>query len=213
MKKTILFDLDGTITDSGEGIIRCAQATLKHFGLPVPEAQSMRDFVGPPLRESFPKYGVPPQDIAQAIHVYRSRYNTVGKFENGPYPGIEELLIRLKEVGCQLYVATSKPETISMEILEYFRLAQYFDRICGAASDGLRNTKSQVISYLLEETGASDPVMVGDTKYDVLGAKAFGIPTIGVAWGYGTVQELLEAGAVSIAHTMEKLCELLICRD
>lgn len=208
MKKTVLFDLDGTLTDSGEGIINCAALALEHFGLEVPSREEMRVFVGPPLYESFQRFGVPADKTEEAIRVYRSRYIPTGMFENTPYPGIQALLEALKKEGYTLYVATSKPEEMSVTILERFGLAPFFDRICGASTDSSRSTKDAVIAYLLEQSGAKeDMVMVGDTKYDVLGAKAHGIPAIGVSWGYGSVEEMREAGAVGIADSMEELLE------
>lgn len=210
MKRTILFDLDGTLTDSGEGIINSAIPALEHFGLPVPSREEMRVFVGPPLHETFQRFGVPADKTDEAIRVYRSRYIPTGMFENTPYTGIQELLETLKENGYTLYVATSKPEEMSVTILKRFGLAQYFARICGASVDTSRSTKDAVIAYLLEQSGAKeDMVMVGDTKYDILGAKAHGIPAIGVSWGYGCVEEMEQAGAVGIADTMEQLLELI----
>lgn len=210
MKKTVLFDLDGTLTDSGEGIINCATLALRHFGLPIPAYEDMRTFVGPPLRDSFIRFGVPADQADEAIRVYRSRYIPTGMFENAPYPGIRELLEALRAEGYTLYVATSKPEEMSVTILEKFDLAKYFHRICGASIDSSRSTKDAVIAYLLESSGAKeDMVMVGDTKYDILGAKAHGIPAIGVGWGYGKVEEMEEAGAVGIADSMEQLLGLI----
>lgn len=210
MKKTVLFDLDGTLTDSGEGIINCATLALRHFGLPIPAYADMRTFVGPPLRDSFIRFGVPADQADEAIRVYRSRYIPTGMFENTPYPGIRELLEALRAEGYTLYVATSKPEEMSVTILEKFDLAKYFHRICGASIDSSRSTKDAVIAYLLESSGAKeDMVMVGDTKYDILGAKAHGIPAIGVGWGYGKVEEMEEAGAVGIADSMEQLLGLI----
>lgn len=210
MAKSIFFDLDGTLTDSGEGIINCAAVTLEHFGIPVPSREEIRVIVGPPLRESFLKFGVSADRLPEAISIYRSRYNTIGKFENFPYPGIPELLAKLKAQGCKLYVATSKPETTSVEILEHFGLASFFEIIAGAAADGLRDTKSQVIAYLLEQTGDLDEIiMVGDTVFDVIGAAAHNIPTIGVSWGYGEAEDLRSAGAAAIAHSTDELFTLL----
>ena len=210
MKKTILFDLDGTLTDSGEGIINCATLALRHFGLPIPSYADMRTFVGPPLRDSFIRFGVPADQADEAIRVYRSRYIPTGMFENTPYPGIRELLEKLRAEGYTLYVATSKPEEMSVTILEKFDLAKYFHRICGASIDSSRSTKDAVIAYLLESSGAKeDMVMVGDTKYDILGAKVHGIPAIGVGWGYGKVEEMEEAGAAGIAETMDELIGLI----
>lgn len=210
MQKTILFDLDGTLTDSGEGIINCAILALNHFGLPVPDRETLRVFVGPPLDETFIKFGVPADKTDEAIAVYRSRYTTVGKFENIPYPGVEELLQTLKNKGHSLCVATSKPEHMSVEILEHFHLAKYFDHICGATLDGSRSKKADIITYLLEKTGgAENTVMVGDTSYDVIGAKAHGMPAIGVSWGYGKVADMEAEGAAAIAYTMDQLLQLL----
>ena len=210
MKKTILFDLDGTLTDSGEGIINCVIYALERFGLPIPPRESLRYFVGPPLHESFIKQGVPAERAEEAVAVYRERYIPIGKFENTPYPGIREMLESLKQAGHTLYVATSKPEQMSIDILEHFDLAKYFDRICGATMDTSRTNKEAVIAYLLEQNTTSDAIiMVGDTKFDVIGAKAHGIPCIGVSWGYGEIAELTQAGASAIAHTVGQLLELL----
>lgn len=210
MKKTILFDLDGTLTDSGEGIINCVIYALERFGLPIPSRESLRYFVGPPLHESFIKQGVPADQAEKAVAVYRERYIPIGKFENTPYPGIRELLETLKAEGHTLYVATSKPEQISIDVLEHFDLAKYFDRICGATMDTSRSNKEAVIAYLLEQNGRTDNIiMVGDTKFDVIGAKAHGIPCIGVSWGYGENQDMLEAGASAIVHSTEELLNLI----
>ena len=208
--KTILFDLDGTLTDSGEGIINCAALALRHFNLPVPDRETMRAFVGPPLHASFIRFGVPEDQAEEAIRIYRSRYIPIGKFENTPYPGIAELLQKLRAQGHKLYVATSKPEQMSIEILEHFDLAKYFTLICGASLDQSRNSKDAVIAYLLEQAETDgEIIMVGDTAFDVLGAKAHGIPTIGVSWGYGKVEDMEQAGAVAIVHTMQELFDTL----
>ena len=209
--KTILFDLDGTLTDSGEGIINCAWLALKHFGLPLPDKKTMRVFVGPPLRDSFLRFGVPEDSVETAIEIYRSRYVPTGMFENTPYPGIKGLLAALKEQGHRLYVATSKPEGMATAILEKFQLSPYFDLICGASMDDTRDSKDKVIAYLLEKTGGNNEyIMVGDTAYDVQGAAVNGIPTIGVAWGYGKVEDMEAAGAKAIAHSPAELLQMLI---
>ena len=176
----------------------------------MPNKKTLGVFVGPPLRETFLKFGVKPEQIEEAVRVFRGRYTTVGKFENIPYPGIPELLQTLKDHGYRLFVATSKPEVTALEIMEKFQLSPYFEKICGATLDGSRDSKSSVIAYLLNTcTGISQAVMVGDTAFDVLGAAEHRIPTIGVAWGYGNVTEMQEAGAVSIANTPQELLELL----
>lgn len=209
-QKTILFDLDGTLTDSGDGIINCAILALEHFGLPIPTREEMRVFVGPPLQESFIRHGVPADKTDEAIQIYRSRYFPIGAYENSPYRGIREMLQTLTEEGHTLYVATSKPEAMAVKILEHFDLAKYFDRICGATMDASRNSKEDVIAYLLSQNGRADNmIMVGDTKFDVIGAKAHGIRTIGVSWGYGEVSDMVQAGAAAIAESVEELLALL----
>ena len=209
-KKAIFFDLDGTLTDSGEGIINCATLALEHFGLPIPSREEMRVFVGPPLDQTFIKYGVPAEKAQEAVEVFRSRYRTVGKFENFPYPGIREALQTLKEQGHRLFVATSKPEVLANEVLGHFALTEFFEQIAGATLDGSRSHKADVITYLLSLTGdVGQTLMVGDTAFDVTGAAAHGIPTIGVSWGYGKVEDMEKAGAKAIAHSMEELIFLL----
>jgi len=209
-KKTILFDLDGTLTDSAEGIINCSILALEYFGLPIPDRKAMRVFVGPPLHDTFVKFGVPADQADKAVEVFRSRYFTIGKFENAPYPGIPALLKTLKDHGHKLLIATSKPETLALEITQKFGLCDYFDMICGATLDRSRVNKDDVIAYLLAQNGSNDNlIMVGDTAFDVTGAAAHNIPTIGVSWGYGEVQEMLDAGAVAIAHTTDELLALL----
>ena len=208
--KAIFFDLDGTLTDSGEGIMNCAELALRHFGIPVPSRNQMRVFVGPPLDQTFIQFGVPADKTDEAIEVFRSRYRTVGKFENFPYPGIREALQALKAQGHRLFVATSKPEVLANEVLGHFELTDFFEQIAGATLDGSRSHKADVITYLLGLTGdVGQTVMVGDTAFDVTGAAAHGIPTIGVSWGYGEVADMENAGAVAIAHTMEELVALL----
>ena len=210
MYQSILFDLDGTLTDSGEGIMKSTIYTLTHYGIEAPPEAQLRTVVGPPLTESFARFGVPQDKLTEAVEIYRSRYIPIGRFENHPYPGIEILLENLQRNGHKLYIATSKPEWMSIEILEHFGLAKYFDIICGAATDFSRNTKEAVIAHLLSQCEEQDSaVMVGDTAYDVIGAKAHGIPCIGVSWGYGSIKEMEEAGAIAIANTMEQLYDLL----
>ena len=209
-QKAVFFDLDGTLTDSGEGIINCATLALRHFGLPVPSREEMGVFVGPPLDKTFLEFGVPENRVQEAIDVFRSRYLVVGKFENAPYPGIDALLNTLKKQGHRLFVATSKPETTAIEILEKFQLAHYFEVICGATLDGTRSHKAEVIAYLLNQVELPEEIlMVGDTEFDVLGATAHKIATIGVAWGYGKVSAMEQAGAIAIAHTMQQLLDCI----
>ena len=204
---SILFDLDGTLVDSGEGVLKCAELALRHFNLPIPSPEEMRTFVGPPLRDSFLRFGCTEEMAQEAIAVYRSRYTTVGKFELFVYPGIEKLLQELTAAGCKLYVATSKPESVSVEILQHLGLAKYFTYIAGADQEKGRSTKSEVIAYLLEQAGDLDgALMVGDTAYDVIGAAHHGIPCAAITWGYGTVESIEEANpAVIVNDTAELL--------
>ena len=208
--KSVIFDLDGTLTDSGEGITKCVQLALEHFGIPVESLDHLRYFVGPPLRDSFVKAGVPEDKVEEAIAVYRSRYTNVGLFENTPYSGIRELLEKLTDLGYRLFVATSKPEEMAVRVLQKFDLYRYFEKVCGATLDKSRDSKSAVIAHLRTATGkAEHAIMVGDTAFDVIGAAEHNIATIGVSWGYGIVEEMKEAGAIAIAHTPEELLFLL----
>ena len=203
----ILFDLDGTLTDSGEGIINCAIAALEHFDLPIPERNDLRVFVGPPLRDTFPKFGVPADQVDEAIAIYRERYVRIGKYENFPYPGVQQMLQQLQSDGHRLFIATSKPEQMAVEILEYFDLAQYFEMICGATMDDRRSKKELVIAYLLEQIG-KNCIMVGDTIYDVDGANFHALPCIAVSWGYGDIEQMENAGA-KIVNTTEELLKMI----
>ena len=210
MKKTILFDLDGTLTDSGEGIINCAIYALEHYNLPIPSREELRVFVGPPLTDTFMKFGVKPEDAVDAVEKYRERFIPIGMYENKLYPGIPELLETLRAEGHILCIATSKPESMAREILRYFDIAKFFHYICGATLDHSRDTKEQVISYLMSQCQSEYPwVMVGDTAFDVIGAKAHNIPAIGVSWGYGLVEEMQEAGAAAIVYNTAELLEQL----
>ena len=207
--KQILFDLDGTLTDSGEGIMHCTELTLAHYDLPIPTRTEMRSIIGPPLKDSFRRYGIAEAELDNAVEFYRKHYLAVGQFENFPYPGIQAVLERLKNDGNKLYVATSKPESMAQNILRHFEMDGYFDIICGAVSDAKRSTKEEVIEHLLSLLEEKDDlVMVGDTIYDVKGAAYHGIPTVAVSWGYGVVEDMRAAGA-KIAHSMAELYELL----
>ena len=212
--KHIIFDLDGTLTDSGEGIINSVLYAYEKMGLPAPPESKHREFVGPPLSESFAAHGVPADRIDEAIKTYRERYvGGGGKYENMVYPGIPELLEKLRAAGCALYVGTSKPEPVSNDILKKFDLHKYFDIIAGATEDLTRETKTQVLEYLVEQIETKDKddelIMVGDTKYDVLGATDLSIPCIGVAWGYGKPEDMQSAGAAGIAKDTEELFAML----
>ena len=214
MWKTILFDLDGTLTDSAPGITNSVAYALAHFGIHE-EPKDLLKFVGPPLNESLAEfYGFSPERTVEAITVFREYFVEKGWCENAPYPGVAELLRDLQAAGKQLMVATSKPEVQAVRILKHFGLAQYFDHICGAPPDNEEGAKkSSIIRRALEWAGdLSQTVMVGDRRHDVAGAKETGLPCIGVLHGYGGREELEEAGAAFIAEDMDHLRELLLNR-
>ena len=202
----VLFDLDGTISDSAPGITRSVAHAFERLGMPVPERKQLRVFIGPPLSKTFPEFGVPKERVTEAITYYRELYTTEAKYENELYPGMEDLLKKLKEDGLKLYVATSKPEILAKDILKHFGIDHYFDEIAGATMDYARETKEAVLRYLLDKIGTEDKaVMIGDTVYDVEGANALQIPCIAVTWGFGNKEEMIQAGAVSIVDTMDEL--------
>ena len=212
MYKYLFFDLDGTLTESGEGITNAAVYAFEKMGRTVPPKEKLLSFVGPPLSESFPRFGVEPEKVDEAIRIFREYYNERGWCENKPYPGIKEMCAELAECGYKLIVATSKRESQAVRIMDHFGLAPYFTDVIGNVEELGRKGKSQVIRYLLEKheiTDTSEVVMIGDRHYDVEGAAECGIRTIGVTYGYGTYEELKEAGAIAVLDTVEELREFL----
>ena len=211
MYDIILFDLDGTLTDPGIGITNSVAHALAHWNIEVKDRAELYKFIGPPLSDSFMRYyGFSEEDAIQAIAVYREYFSVKGLYENEVYPGIPELLSALKAAGKTVVLATSKPEALSIEILNHFGLSPYFEIIAGAGMDGVRDKKSEVIAYLLEQIHCYDGiVMVGDTKFDILGAAAHNIPAVGVSWGYGLREDMEAAGAAAIANTMDELYTIL----
>ena len=154
--------------------------------------------------------GMTEEEANRALTLYREYFSVTGLFENPPYDGVENALAQLKNAGCTLVLATSKPEKFAVRILEHFGLAKYFDRICGASMDTSRSSKEDVIAYLLKQVDSiENTVMIGDTKFDVLGAAEHSIPTIGITWGYGEEEDMEAAGAKAIARSMEELLALL----
>ncbi|MGN0660941.1 MAG: HAD family hydrolase [Oscillospiraceae bacterium] len=212
--KYVLFDLDGTLTDPKEGITKCVQYALFHFGIDEPCLDNLEKFIGPPLDESFSEfYGFDTEKAWQAIEKYRERFADVGKFENKVFDGIPDMLASLKENGCMLAVATSKPEFFAAEILEKFGLAEYFDCIKGAALDGTKSVKKDIIKLVIDEMGINDlslAVMVGDRLHDIVGAHEVGMKCVGVRFGYAEEGELERYGADYIADTVEDLGRLLL---
>ena len=209
MFDTVLFDLDGTLTDPFEGISNSIIYALKKFCIAAPDKPLLKKFIGPPLTESFSEYcGLNHSDALRAVDYYREYFSVAGIFENKPYEGVCELLSGLKERGYSTIVATSKPEQFAKAIVQHFGLEQYFKEICGATMDQSRTQKADVIAYALKKCEIKDEikdkkraVMVGDRKHDIIGAKINGLSSIGVLYGYGSKEELLEAGANYIANS------------
>lgn len=215
MYRYILFDLDGTLTDSGPGIMNSVAYALSRFGIEATDRAELSRFIGPPLRDSFMRYyGFTWEQSDDAIRYYREYYRPTGIFENSVYDGIPELLRALKEAGCILIVATSKPEEMAIQVLEHFGLLSCFDYVAGAKLDETRTEKADVIAYALELCPIADKslaVMVGDREYDITGAAQNGLDAIGVLFGYGSRAELLHAGAKHLAQTPEDV--LRICTE
>ena len=211
MKKydSILFDLDGTLTDSGPGITKSVAQAFTRMGMEPPCLKELKLFVGPPLASSFARYGMNPSQVDEAIRLFRERYTTVGKFENIPYDGVKQLLERLQKAGYRLFVATSKPENVAIEVLQHFQMDGYCEKICGASLDHSRETKEAVLEYLKQQCHIGNAIMIGDTQFDVNGAKEHGIPCIGVTWGYGDEKSMRDAGARAIVSTMDELYRMI----
>lgn len=212
-KKYVLFDLDGTLTDSQEGIFHSIEYMLAAYGIYVKDRTRLRPWLGPPLKESLMKYyGFDEKTALEGVDRYREYFDRKGIFENRVYPGIPELLERLRREGHVLALATSKPETASRRILDHFCLTSYFSFIGGATLDDSRVKKEDVIRYVLQSLNVRDlslAVMVGDREHDVNGARKNGLPAIGVLYGYGSRQELSEAGAGYLAERVEDIAGFL----
>ncbi len=218
----LLFDLDGTVTDSGPGIMNAAQIALSRYNIEEADSERLRLFVGPPLDKSFmERYGFSEEQAWEAIGYFREYYNKTGIFENSVYPGMDNLLKELKEAGYVLAIASSKPIVLIHRVLGHFDIDKYFDVVVGCELDGTRSKKSEVIeevirqlSELALERGLPEvkelSIMIGDRCYDVEGAHSFGLPCVGVLYGYGSREEMEEAGADYITETVETLGELFL---
>ena len=198
-----LFDLDGTLTDPAEGITNSVMYALEKYGIRVKDRSELYPFIGPPLADSFKKYfGFSDEQAAQAVEYYREYFRAGGIFENKLYEGIPEMLAALREEGITVALATSKPYEFAVKILEHFDLYQYFDHFGAATMDGRISKKADVIADLLERLGdvdRKDVLMIGDRDQDINGAKANGLRSLGVLWGYGSKEELQGAGADALA--------------
>ncbi|MGN0689732.1 MAG: HAD hydrolase-like protein [Oscillospiraceae bacterium] len=210
--KNILFDLDGTLTDSKDGIIRSLQYALQYYGIEE-KAENLGKFLGPPAHIAFQEYyGFSEQKAFDATKKFRERYADKGIFENRLYDGIDELLIKLYDEGKRLCVATSKPIVHTEKILEYFDIRKYFDIVVGSDLEGKFCNKSDIISEVLKKCGndRENSVMVGDRKYDILGAKENEIKSVAVLYGYGNMEEFVLAGADFIAESVEKISDFVL---
>ena len=210
--KYYLFDLDGTLTDSGIGITNSVMYALEKFNIHVSDREELYPFIGPPLADSFMKYyGFTEGQALQAIGYYREYFRARGIFENRVYEGIPEMLGALKDRNAIVALATSKPYEFSVQILEHFDLRLYFDHVGAASMDGSISNKADVIRHLIDELGdidAESVLMIGDRDQDVDGAKANGLHCAGVLWGYGSKSELLDAGADYLASVPSDILKL-----
>lgn len=209
----ILFDLDGTLTDSAEGVTRSVQHALKQYNISA-TLKELKSFIGPPLHHSFIEvYGFSTDEAHRAVEHYRDYYRDVGIYENKVYPDIPELLENLNKKNKKVHLATSKPTIFAEKILNYFRLDHYFTTIAGSNLDGTRVEKKEVIAHVLEKNGelkTKETIMIGDRKHDIIGAKAWNLDSIGVTYGYGSLQELQKAGSTMIAKSVPELQKLLL---
>ena len=220
MYKYLLFDLDGTITKSEEGIFNCIKYALDWAGIPYPEYSVFRSFIGPSLYDSFVReFGMDDAKAKEMVAKYRERYNVVGLFEAEVYDGVADTLCALKEKGCILSVATSKPTEPTLRILEKFGVGKYFDVVVGSNPDGTGSDKKHIISQVLESLKknhgltedmikSNQVVMIGDRRYDIEGGKACGLQTIGVLYGYGSREEFDSVGADNIVESPEEILNL-----
>jgi len=214
MINTILFDLDGTLTDSKTGIVKSAQYALESFGIKVENTDDLTSFIGPPIRQSFKDFFVfDDSNVEKAVEKFRERYFSIGVYENEMYEGIDILLGKLKDKGKTLFVATSKVTTLANTVLSHFKIDSYFAFVSGSEMNGDRSEKAEVIIHALEQnniTDLSSCILIGDRKHDISGAKSIGTKSIGVLYGYGSFEELSEAGADYIVKDINELSELLL---
>lgn len=210
----VLFDLDGTLTDPGEGITNSVIFSLEKFGITVSNRAELYKFIGPPLLYSYKEYyGFSESDAKLAIKYYREYFSEKGIFENRVYDGITDMLGKLRGNNIRLSVATSKPVPFAVKILEHFGLMEYFSLVAGATMDETRSEKHEVIEYALRGLHIEDKarcIMVGDRKHDILGAKKNGLKSVGVLYGYGSRGELETAGADMLAETPLDICGLIL---
>lgn len=212
MYTVILFDLDGTLTESGEGITKSVQYALEKLGQPEPDLKKLEVFVGPPLLQQFMKYaGLDEETAVRAVEYYRERYTDIGIFENQVYPGVEDMLDKLRGKGYILAVASSKPERFVKKVLDHFDLTKYFHEIVGSEMNGGRTSKADVIEEALDRLHMGDHrdqvIMVGDKEHDVFGARKAGLKCLAVSYGYGSEDELKNAMPLKIADSAQEVLD------
>ncbi len=206
--KNILFDLDGTLTDSKPGIVKSVQYALRCCGIDEPDLEKLTSFVGPPLYKSFMSYlDCSEEDAKEVVECYREYYAETGLYENALYEGIDVLLYNLKEKGYKIILASSKPRIFVKRVLSYFRIMRYFDIVEGSELDGKNTDKAELIAHILEKWNlkVEECVMIGDRMHDIQGAKANGMDSIAVGYGYGTQDELSGAAPTHLFSTIEEL--------
>lgn len=209
----LLFDLDGTLTDPAQGITRAVQYALRHFGIEENDRQKLLSYIGPPLLDTFKRYGLNEEQAREALRVYRVYFADIGLYENEVYEGIPTFLKAAQRAGYRLIMATSKPEMYACRLMQHFGLAEYFTCIAGSDMAETRADKAAVIRYALERVGVTDvsqTVMIGDRKYDIEGARAFGMPSVAVLYGYGSREELEAAGAERIVASVQELHNIFL---
>jgi phosphoglycolate phosphatase len=205
----ILFDLDGTLTDPRVGIIACIRFALSKLDIPIKQDVNLESYIGPPLHDAFKELTGNEETARQAVSLYRERFSTLGLFENQVYQGIPECLDQLVGKVDSLHVATSKPTVYSEQIIDHFKLRQYFNKVYGSNLDGSLCDKTELIDHILSKEGLSpqNTTMIGDRSFDMIGAKNNGLKTIGVLWGFGNKEELDNAGADNICHHPDEIYE------
>lgn len=225
----VLLDLDGTLMDSAPGIVASVRSAYEAMGLPVPDSATLRSFVGPPITDSFPRHGVPPELLSETVRQYRAAFTAGGMYDNAVFDGVPAVLRALRDAGCTLAVATSKPEVYAVPICDRFGLTPLVDAVFGAPLDEATSTKADVIAKALASLGRISPagaapgdpapgaalggmLMVGDREHDVHGAAEHGIACLGVTWGYAAPGELERAGAVALVDDVARLAEAVLAR-
>ncbi len=207
----LLFDLDGTLTDPREGILASLRHALSALSIDGIDDRRLENCIGPPLRDALAELCPDRNQVEIAVQHYRARFDGIGWRENQVYDGIGECLEHLRTLGHRCFVATSKPTVFAERIIHHFELAQFFERVYGSELDGRRGDKTELLDWIRQREGldSEDTVMIGDRKFDVIGAGNHGMRAIGVLWGYGSAEELRAAGSVTLCRSPGELPPLL----